>query len=241
MKEISAIQEPRKAPHLTNLYEMVDTQVIISRLEEEGFYLSDSGQRKTRKPERKNSTFHFARMRHESFRERNGTHPEILITNSHDGTSAVRFYTGLFRYVCANGLIIGERFQPTVIRHRAGAEEDALNAAKLAIYNAMESAKRIEEFRSRQLSEIEKNQFVDRVSKSLYEGRMGRSILDPRRTEDAKSDLWSVFNCIQENVITGGVRGVTVDGRQFTTRRIRGAKSNIEINRKLWDMAEAFL
>ena len=240
MKTVSAIKEPVKADHLSQRYAMVHTQAIITQLEENGFYLSDSGQRRTQK-RNPNSAFHFARMRHENFREKNGTHPEILITNSHDGTSAVRFYTGLFRYVCANGLVIGKFFQPISVRHTADAEGQALSAAKEAIFNAMESARRIEVFRSRVLSPIEQNQFVDQVSKKFYDGRMGRAILEARRQEDASDDLWAVFNRAQENIVKGGVRGVTVDGKPFTSRRIRGASSGITINRELWDLAESFL
>lgn len=241
MKEISAIQEPIQAKHLTKYYEMVHTQSVISRLEKDGFYLSDSGQRRTRNPENRHSTFHFARMRHESIRERNGTHPEILITNSHDGNCSLRFYVGLFRYVCSNGLIVGEKLPPIVIRHRVNAENEAMDAAKVAIHNAMETARRIDVFRARILSPIEQNQLVDRVSKELYEGRMGRAILEPRRSEDAQDDLWSVFNRIQENALNGGVRGVMVNGRPFTTRRVRGARAVVDVNRKIWDLAEAFL
>jgi hypothetical protein len=34
--------------------------------------------------------------------------PEIVLLNAHDGTSAYQFHAGLFRLVCANGLIVSD-------------------------------------------------------------------------------------------------------------------------------------
>jgi hypothetical protein len=36
--------------------------------------------------------------------------PEIILLNSHDGSSSYQMLPGLFREVCQNGLICGETF-----------------------------------------------------------------------------------------------------------------------------------
>ncbi len=36
-------------------------------------------------------------------------------------------------------------------------------------------------------------------------------LLVPRRSDDRDNDLWTVFNTVQENVIKGGLRGVSRD------------------------------
>jgi len=44
---------------------------------------------------------------------------EILLTNSHDGSSTFRFEVGIFRLVCENGLVIKDQDMGTLkIRHQ---------------------------------------------------------------------------------------------------------------------------
>lgn len=63
-------------------------------------------------------------------------------------------------------------------------------------------------------------------------------ILTPRRYEDRKDDLWSVFNRIQENLLKGGLPGRTAKGKRTHTRAVNGIDGDIRLNRALWVMAE---
>jgi hypothetical protein len=68
------------------------------------------------------------------------------------------------------------------------------------------------------------------------------ALLEPRRSEDRRTDLWSTFNVIQENVIKGGVHGVGFNANQqirhVTTRRINGIDQDVKLNKALWILAE---
>ncbi|ECA2558747.1 DUF932 domain-containing protein, partial [Salmonella enterica subsp. enterica serovar Poona] len=63
-------------------------------------------------------------------------------------------------------------------------------------------------------------------------------ILTPRRYEDRKDDLWSVFNRIQENLSKGGLPGRTAQGKRIHTRAVNGIDGDVKLNRALWVMAE---
>ncbi|HAF2376717.1 TPA: DUF945 domain-containing protein, partial [Salmonella enterica] len=63
-------------------------------------------------------------------------------------------------------------------------------------------------------------------------------ILTPRRYEDRKDDLWSVFNRIQENLSKGGLPGRTAKGKRTHTRAVNGIDGDVRLNRALWVMAE---
>ncbi len=69
-----------------------------------------------------------------------------------------------------------------------------------------------------------------------------KQILTPRRHDDNKSDLWATFNRVQENVIKGGLRGVTVkangERQNRKTREVNGIDQNVRLNRALWTLAE---
>ena len=63
-------------------------------------------------------------------------------------------------------------------------------------------------------------------------------VLRPRRFDDNGSDLWSVFNRVQENLVKGGLSSRTANGRQRQTRPVQGIDQNIGLNRALWLLAE---
>ena len=63
-------------------------------------------------------------------------------------------------------------------------------------------------------------------------------ILMPRRVDDRRPDLWSVFNRTQENLIKGGLSGRTANGRRQSTRPVQGIDTNLRLNRALWLLAD---
>jgi hypothetical protein len=69
-----------------------------------------------------------------------------------------------------------------------------------------------------------------------------QNLLIPRRREDIKRDLFSVFNVVQENLIKGGVPGYRLNenGRwcRARSRKITSIDQNVKINRDLWAIAE---
>jgi hypothetical protein len=66
-------------------------------------------------------------------------------------------------------------------------------------------------------------------------------VLLPNRTEDMGSDLWTVFNIVQENIIRGGLTDrsrTRFDGRSFrSVRPIKSISADLAINTGLWQAA----
>lgn len=63
-------------------------------------------------------------------------------------------------------------------------------------------------------------------------------ILQPRRVEDKKEDLWTVYQRLQENLIKGGLSGRTAKGKRARTRSVNGIDGDIKLNKALWVMAD---
>jgi hypothetical protein len=102
----------------------------------------------------------------------------------------------------------------------------------------------IEKMKSIQVTESER-QLLGRMSLEYkYDGKpapvTAEKILIPRRYEDKKTDLWTTFNTIQENLIKGGIPGRTAKGRNTRTRPVTGIDGDIKLNQVLWKMAEEF-
>jgi hypothetical protein len=62
-----------------------------------------------------------------------------------------------------------------------------------------------------------------------------------RRSEDSGADLWSVFNVVQENAMTGKIPYITPtetgEIRHNSTRAIRSISRDFSFNRELWRLA----
>lgn len=66
---------------------------------------------------RREHTKHMLRLRREG--QINGKQvPEIILLNSHDGSSSYQMLPGLFRAVCQNGLVCGESFGEVRVPHK---------------------------------------------------------------------------------------------------------------------------
>ncbi|MEL9426603.1 DUF932 domain-containing protein, partial [Escherichia coli] len=63
-------------------------------------------------------------------------------------------------------------------------------------------------------------------------------LLMPRRFDDRRPDLWSVFNRTQENLTKGGLSGRSASGRRQQTRPVQGIDSELRLNRALWLLAD---
>lgn len=62
--------------------------------------------------------------------------------------------------------------------------------------------------------------------------------MTPSHFEDRASDMWTTFSRVQENMIKGGLRGRSSNGRATTTRAVTGIDQNVKINRVLSVLAE---
>ena len=140
--------------------------------------------------------------------------PEIILLNSHDGSSSYQMLPGLFRSVCQNGLICGESFGEVRVPHKGNVVEKVIEGAQAALtYRFGEEHQPVTE----------------------------SQLLAPRRWQDESGDLWTTYQRIQENLIKGGLNGRNAKGGRTHTRAIKGIDGDVKLNRALWVMAENML
>ncbi|HEF0901178.1 TPA: DUF932 domain-containing protein, partial [Escherichia coli] len=71
---------------------------------------------------------HMLRLRRAG--EINGEHvPEIILLNSHDGTSSYQMLPGYFRFVCQNGCVCGQSLGEVRVPHRGNVVEKVIEGA----------------------------------------------------------------------------------------------------------------
>ena len=215
---------------------------VLSELRKEGFQPFMVCQTRVRDEGKREHTKHMLRLRHAN--QINGEEAnEIILLNSHDGTSSYQMLAGLFRFVCKNGLVCGDAVADLRIPHKGDIAGHVIEGAYEVLDGFDVVRERRAEMRAVTLEQSEAEVFARAALSLKYDETTPAPItesqlLRPRRHEDARSDLWSVFNRTQENLTQGGLVGRSVNGRRQRTRPIQGIDQNIKINRALWLLAE---
>jgi hypothetical protein len=222
----------------------------VRGLEGEGFVPVWATQCRTRKEGKRLFTKHMMRFRHvDAVANNDGLFPELVLINSHDGLSSYRLMAGVYRMVCANGLIAGDTFNEVKVRHKG----DIIGNVIEGTYEVMKDARTLLDH-ARSMSEIqldsqERMIFAEAAHQLKFDGEeQGKAItaekfLRPRRYQEAdKSDLFTTFNIVQENVIKGGLSGWGRDAnnrhRRTTMREVKSIDSSTALNKALWTLAE---
>lgn len=222
-------------------YTYIPTITLLENLRREGFEPFFACQSRVRDPGRRNYTKHMLRLRRAG--QITGRQvPEIIILNSHSGESSFQLLPGMWRQVCANGLVCGQSFGEIRVPHRGDIADKVIEGA----YNVLGVFDRVEEKREAMQSLLLPPPAQQALAKAALTYRFGEEhqpvtatqILTPRRYEDRKDDLWSVFNRIQENLLKGGLPGRTAKGKRSHTRAVNGIDGDVRLNRALWVMAE---
>jgi hypothetical protein len=226
-------------------YVYVPTIEIVEGLRREGWFPFFAVQSVPRDGSRYGHAKHMLRLRRDDGIGKPEA-AEVIIVNSHDGTSAYQMFAGVLRFVCTNSMIAGERFEEVRVPHKGGIQNQIIEG----VYTVAEDFPRLidatETMKDTRLSRDEQQvlaeaSLVARYGKEESPVRPDQ-IIAPRRREDAGQSLWQTFNVIQENLIRGGLDGrrQTSDGRirRSRTRPINGIDQNVGLNRALWTLAE---
>ena len=98
-------------------YSYIPTASVLTELRKEGFQPFMACQTRVRDEGKREHTKHMLRLRHAD--QINGAEAnEIILLNSHDGTSSYQMLAGLFRFVCMNGLVCGDAVADLRIPHK---------------------------------------------------------------------------------------------------------------------------
>lgn len=226
-------------------YVYVPTIDIVEGLRREGWFPFFAVQSVPRDGSRHGHAKHMLRLRRDDGIGKEEA-AEVIIVNSHDGTSSYQMFAGMLRFVCTNSLVAGERFDDVRVPHKGNIQHDIIEG----VYTVAEDFPRLIDA-SETMKEIQLGEDERRVlAEASLVARYGKEespirpdeIIQPRRREDAGQNLWMTYNTIQENMIRGGLHGQrrNAEGRirRSQTRPINGIDQNVTLNRALWTLAE---
>jgi hypothetical protein len=225
-------------------YTYIPTIDVLNGLRKEGFQPFMACQTRCRDEGKRDHTKHMMRLRHAT--QINAAEAnEIVLLNSHDGTSAYQMLSGCYRFVCSNGMVYGDTQNDVRMRHSGNVVDNVIDGA----FRVLDDFELVDQSRDGMkaltLNAGEQAAFANAALALKYDTQTTPApiteaqLLRPRRMADAAPDLWATFNRVQENVIRGGLAARTTTGKRTTTREVQGIDQNIKLNRALWVLAEA--
>lgn len=224
-------------------YAFIPTIDVLDGLRREGFQPFEVRQTKCRDAGKREHTKHLVRLRHPDAFSSQGEVPEIVLLNSHDGTSSYQLLAGFFRFVCSNGLIAGDVCNDVRVRHSGNVVNDVIEGSYTVLDNIKEIGERIDAYKAIALAPQEQVAFAEAATLLRWDEDKvpvtASSLIVPRRYEDRDPTLWNVFNRVQENLLNGGLRGRTTTGKRTRTRAVGGVTENVKLNKALWTLADS--
>lgn len=222
-------------------YTYIPTITLLNKLREEGFEPFFACQTRVRNIDKQEHTKHMLRLRRRD--TITGTEvPEIILLNSHDGSSSYQMIPGMFRFVCMNGMVCGDTFGEIRVPHKGDIVGQVIEGAFEVLKTFDDIGDNMAEMKTINLNPAEQLLFAAAALDYKYgEERQpvtASQILEPRRFEDRKSDIWTTFNRVQENLIKGRLPGITAQGKRTRTRPVTGIDGDVKLNRALWKLAE---
>ena len=245
MRYVPSVFSEDKHASSSERYTYIPTITLLDNLRTEGFQPFFACQTRTRDEGKREHTKHMLRLRREG--QIGGQEvPEIILLNSHDGSSSYQMIPGLFRFVCANGMVCGQTFGEIRVPHKGDVVSQVIEGAYevLEIFDGITESS--EEMKSIPLNRDEQRIFAETALSWKYDEKgEGKHIpLEPedvlraRREADKPGDLWTTYQRVQENMVKGGLWASSAKGRLQRTRAVTGIDGDIKLNRALWEMAE---
>jgi len=232
-------------------YTYIPTIDVLRGLRKEGFEPFMVAQSRCRLEGKSEYTKHMIRMRHAAQVNARAEANEIILINSHDGASSYQMLAGLFRFVCCNGLVVGDVVNDIRISHKGNIRGEVIEGAFRVLEEFEAVEQHAEAMKALPLEPPEVTAFATAAlalrfgERTVEEGGghvpapvTAEQLNEARRIEDIGHDLWTTFQRVQENVIRGGQRGRSAQGRRLQTRPVGSIDRGVTLNRALWMLAE---
>lgn len=231
---------------VSDKYTFISTSTVLDDMGKLGWKPFDASQRKSRRSQDTMFTKHMIRLRNNNVSKIGDSIPEVVLTNSHDGRNAFTLHAGLFRLVCANGLVIADTtFEQVKIKHQWYNFEEIRKIMDGMLEVVPKVILQVQALNSITLNEEQQIDFAAKALLTRYPKGNDvlnlEDLLSPVRTADRGDELWKIFNVIQEKLLKGGLVFNDKKEKMQKLRPIINIDRRIDVNKKLWELTEAYV
>lgn len=256
LKQFDSINQNDSANRTSRKYSLIPTTRVVNVLEKHGWNPVKASEVRCRDEQRKGFQKHLIRFRNDAvtIKSKDALQPEIVLTNSHDGLASFCLQAGLFRFICANGLVVADSvFANHRIRHMGYTDGQVSLAIEEMCDTVPMIGNKIDEFQTIDMNKDEQGVFAMAALTMKYGEEKVKerefltdSLLYPSRNCDKEPTLWNTYNTIQEKFIKGGKFEIKerkegyYKGRKFLgrARSCNSINESIRINQGLWLLTE---
>lgn len=247
-KSVPSAFATKASSKMSERYTFVPTSTVIESLTKMGLVVVEASQRRSQEA---GYARHLIRFAHRNdltptkARKVGEVIPEVVWSNSHNGRCRPKLFFGMFRLVCANGLIVADKmFAGGAWRH-LGDIATIMHGVEETLGHTKEVMGRVVSMQRTLLTDAQRNAFANQALALRYADEEGKVVapitaellLAPRRPEDQSKTLWHTFNVVQENLMRGGLEGKSANGRVVHTREVHDVRKVLSFNTELWSLA----
>lgn len=251
MRKAPAVFSNTHKDTLSKRYSFVNTSSMMDMIGEFGWHPTDVQQQRTRKEDSVPYAKHLLAFEHPGITLDDKHRLRLLLINSHNGLASLKFMIGIFRLVCSNGLIVSDTSFGSFRQVHKNINIDDVRVVLNEMLQRIPSVADVYNKATHVLlSKERKWDFARDAAQIAWPQRnhipleLRESMLVPRRAEDAKDDLWSVYNTVQESIIKGGI---TLDTKlkddvyvPVRSRKVTSLNRGIKVNTGLWDLVNEY-
>ena len=205
MNFIPAKHTTTAAPDLSPRYSVIETTKVYELLSDYGFHEDKYRQSRERNREREAYSKHISILQRDQDCTSEGGF-NVLLVNSHNGTSSLHLEAGYFRVLCENQLGHGDI--GIKVRHTG----DVLGKIERAIPQVLAQ---MDDFKQLQALLKDRTLNSDQAIELLRVALHLRKLTDTRynlaqfcntRRREGDVNAWTQFNIVQENMVRGGMQ-----------------------------------
>lgn len=240
----SAVFQTQAAPQMSKRYVTVSTPDVMEIMRNEGFAVQSQVVDRVRKSDPSYAR-HMVIFQNEALKSADERFtPQAIWVNSYNGRSRASMRLGIYRFICSNGLVVGNDYADANVKHMGDLAKQVIDRIREMSKETQQVFAKIDKWSKIDLSKEQRNEFAHQARILRFGDKSEQysldSILEVRRAGDDAGDLWSVFNVVQENTVKGGMVGQNANGRHVRAKKINSIDMNIGYNKKLWELAETF-
>lgn len=237
---------------VSDKYVFLPTHRIVEDMAKLGWLVSDAKTMKTKKEDQKKYGKHMVVFFHPDIyiKDEEGgieAYPQILIQNNARGWGKLKFSVGIFRMICSNGLVIKSKdLGEFSLRHIGYTFEDLQSLVQSVVEKLPMMVEKINTFSQKEMTPAEQRSFAYKAIQARFgEEKLPddyeiNQILASTRSQDEGGSLWLTLNRVQEHLVRGGFTMVSADKKERKVRCIRNIQANVELNEKLFELAEEY-
>jgi hypothetical protein len=140
-------------------YRFIPTFEVVKRLQTEGWYPTKAQECRVTNERNQGYQKHLIRFQRQDL-ILNGEVIEVALINSHNRSAAYQLMAGVFRFICSNGMIVGDTFERISVKHIDFNADEIVEAPYEIIGNAPKIAANMQEMKAIELSQTEKEAFA---------------------------------------------------------------------------------